>query len=163
MRTKNVLLFLSFIGIIVLLTTGCKKDDDGNPIIASMSAKVDGNQWQTAPLQRAAVFSDDKLTITGKSLTGEIIILYLSGTTTGKYILGPMEENKSYASYKPEATIDVNAYISVTGEVEITEINESNKVVSGTFSFNALKPTDLSTVNITEGKFEDVSYTGTAQ
>ncbi len=163
MRTKKTLLLLSLFGILILLATGCKKDDDGNPIVASMTAKVDGNQWQAAPLQRAAILSNNKLTITGKSLTGEIIILYLSGTTTGKYVLGPMEENKSYASYKPDASVNLDAYISVTGEVEVTEINENHKIVSGTFHFEALKPTDLSTVSIAEGKFEDVSYTGSSE
>jgi hypothetical protein len=149
-----------FIILVVLLFIGCTKDEEGNIIWSTMSALIDNEEWNAAkPL---GVLEEGKFIINGTALNGKSISITIFGTTEGKYELN-LNATQVAAVYKESINITTeDAYISVTGEVDLTDVNNSKKSVSGTFSFIVVRNL-TNTVNITEGEFANVIYTVTGQ
>ena len=149
-----------FIIIIVLFFLGCTKDEEGNILWPTMSALIDNEEWNTAtPL---GVLEEGKFIINGTSLDGKSLSITIFGTTEGKYELN-LTSTKVAAVYKESINMTTeDAYISVTGEVDLTVVNNSKKSLSGTFSFIMVRNL-TNNINITEGKFSNVIFTVTGQ
>ncbi len=120
--------------------------------VASMSAKVDGNQW-TANFVTANNMSGT-LAIQGSyTPTTQGIDLSYSGTfAVGTYTLGSLDGN--YAVSTPST---VNCIIQ-TGTITFTTFNTTTKTVSGTFSFSCTDATTHVSQSITNGVFSNVKY-----
>lgn len=77
----------------------------------------------------------------------------VSGIKTGTYILNEIHGRR--ADYKNGTLVNDRYFTdsSHTGKLEITSIDKPNKIMAGTFSFNAYNSYRNDSVSITEGKF----------
>ena len=147
-----------FLFVAALVIFSCSKDDDGNIFKASMSALIDDEEWNA--VTRVTILEEGKFIITGTSLNGKILTVTIGGTTEGIYELS-LSSAMAGAVYKESASMSIeDAYVSATGEVNLTDVNNSKKRISGTFSFIAIRNL-TNTINITEGEFKDLLYTET--
>lgn len=150
------LFFAAVVACVGFFSTSCDKDENGAPIVASMSATIDNKEW-VAPLP-TGLFSNDLLVITGTSLNGETVIIKVNGKDVGTYDLIPLLKSQCGATYKATLTATTeDAFISATGKVTISKFDSVKKRVSGTFEFT-LANASLTTMQISKGTFNDVSY-----
>ncbi len=143
----------------ILLILSCSKDDDdsGAPF---MGASIDGSDWKT--ITRITVLEDEKFVITGTALNGETIVITIFGTTEGTYELNITSAGCGAIYKESVGTSTEDAYVSVTGEVQLTQVNTSAQEISGTFSFTVARAL-LNTKTITNGTFQNLAYTVTSQ
>ena len=145
---KNFLLiFLAALSII-----SCE-DTQSNDV--PLQAKVDDRLYR-ATEARAAVNGDGSLTIQGIS-NEESITIQLSRLGEGEFTIG--EGRPNFAVYE-----DMGGSIYTTrpdgeGVVTISEVNETNKTISGIFNFHAFLP-GVDTIYVSKGIMYNVSYTG---
>ena len=143
--------------LLAVVIFSCSKDD-GSIFKASMSAVIDDEEWNA--ITRVTILEEGKFIITGTSLNGKILAITIGGTTEGIYELS-LTSAMAGAVYKESATTSTaDAYVSATGEVNLTDVNNSKKRISGTFSFIAIRNL-TNTINITDGEFKDLLYTET--
>lgn len=151
---------LGFAMLMALLVqfSACEKDEDGNlKLKTKMTAKIDGLAW-TANV-RNVIRKEDGFNITGTSLDGKVITVEIFGTEVKEYTLSILPPSAGCgAVYKASVSASTDdAYISATGSVNLTKVDETAKSISGTFSF-VLTNTAVQTVSITEGQFTDLIY-----
>jgi hypothetical protein len=175
---KNILYGL---GIILLFTTAsCKKTIDELPPATqtganTFGAKVDGKLWgpagfgivPTAPILAARYYGDGIIINAGNYSSSptesefEIYIQHLSGPgvyplnfDTQKY----PNENGSYAYYVLRKLTPLNEWITGTqysGSVNITLNDTTNRIISGTFQFNAMNLYGAQQqLQVTDGRFD---------
>lgn len=135
-------------------------------------ATVDEKEWKAA--QTSAVIDEGMISIIGMDSEGNALGLSASGTTTGTYTISPSPtgmEDAHTASYTPaNASMTNTTYSSIKkmeetvgGTLVITEIDEENQLISGTFTANVSRMNqDNETVTIlaiTNGSFNKVKYT----
>jgi hypothetical protein len=126
-----------------------------------MSATIDGRSWSSTAA--GATIQDGRIGITGQVVAGgESITLTLAGTAKGTYSL---DAGTSHAGAYQKSS-GSQAYLSQYGTgsggtVTITEIDETNKTISGTFSMTGENAMTNEKVVITNGKFNKVKYTTT--
>ncbi|UCH15086.1 MAG: hypothetical protein JSV22_03750 [Bacteroidales bacterium] len=146
--------------VAALFLFSCSKDEEGNIIWPAMSAVIDGVEWNSAT--RVSVLEEGKFIITGTSLNGESLSITVLGSAEGVYQLN-LSSAKVAAVYKESINVTTeDTYVSVTGEVELTDVDTSRKKISGTFSFVVLRKL-TETINITDGEFTNLTYTVTGQ
>lgn len=148
----------------VLTMSSCSKDSDGNSVIpTNMSATVGGASW-TAILPQA-VLTTTGFQIGGTSFDGKAIALTTVGATTKTYSLvidltsGSAECG---CAYTPSILSPTNIYSGTEGTIKITEIDTTNKTITGTFSFTTLNIITKDQIKIASGKFTKLSYTDTS-
>lgn len=149
----------------VLMFVGCSKDNNSPTILsASSSATIDGVTWSNPLLVPPfAVKTSTGFTITMSSISSSTVtstlIVQLFGTVTGTYDATIITTgNKCTAVYTPNILTPTDTYASTIGKVSVTEINTTNKTISGTFNFTCAN-TSLVTKTISNGKFTNVKYT----
>ena len=162
---KKVILSSSLICmavVMILFSDGCKKAEE---LFPSMSAKIDGTEWSA--ITKVTTMQSAQFLINGTSSSGEVINVTVFGTSEGTYLLefntdtSISVKTQFSGLYKPKGAVsDSSNYIAKEGTVVLSKVDTENKTVSGTFNFTARKTslTDTSTVNITDGKFEDLKY-----
>lgn len=138
--------------------------DSGGSTEASFNVDFDNNTFEADNI--SATIVDDIINITGlKTSTNEGVILTIFGSETGTYKLGVTENQVEVngAAYNTDLTGSGDSWIAVTdfitsqGEITISEIDEVNKTISGTFFFtghNTISPSK----EFTNGVFTNVSY-----
>lgn len=155
-----------FLAVMVLCCAftqfSCNSDDeDTTPTPTStegMTAKIDGTNW-SADIYGGTIYNG-YTNISGRTNAGETITITLSGDDVGTYTLS---QNSLHAGAYTEA-VGTNALTSNGspmggGTVIISEINTTEKWISGTFDFDVIRATDNETRAITDGKFTKVPYT----
>ncbi len=145
--------------ILVLTMVSCSKDSDGNPVVTKMSATIKDKSWSTAT--RVTVLTPTGFTITGTSLTGESLVITTYGAAVGTYDLDANLGSLSgecLCVYTPSIMQQSNYYTSTDGTVKLTEVDTTNKTISGSFSFTVYNVT-LGTIAIKNGTFSKLSYT----
>jgi hypothetical protein len=175
---KNIAIVLTTF----LILTGCKKSVDALPDATQTGAntfglKVNGQFWvpQTfaginAPTLDAQLSGStlNDLMITAQNFASEPtetqFNLYIKNITgPGTYQLNETTNiypgaSSSYAYYVKRKINPLNEWITSaqnTGTVTITKWDMSNKIVSGTFEFNAGSlDASAGTVNVTDGRFD---------
>lgn len=152
--------FLLTVVLILVTFSQCKKDSEGNPIIPgitnSMTAKVNGVLWTS--VVRTCTKSNNTVILTGTSADGKIIELHItpSGTETlTTNVNYSLSLTSFYKTSINTATDDI--YFAVTGTAKLSELDLTNKLISGTFSFSA-SSTNLGLLSITDGEFTDISF-----
>lgn len=184
MFKQKLFLKLLFVMFILILFTGCKKEEnptgsgnnDGPTQVGAgtMSCKIDGQSWSSttvpsSPVQGAYAQyvvqgSATSIGIVGMRIEGTVTsfinIFLLNVSSTGEYKLGTAGVNGAvgYAilSYQPgkSYTTTYNAP-NINGKVVITKFDTANKIISGTFEFNAKENENSTELKvITEGKFD---------
>lgn len=151
----------SFICTIVLLAlvivSSCKKDDkdDSATPEAKISMKIDGVEWITTK-NIEAFYTDvnNVLQIAGaKDDPLDFIHISTLGYHVGTY---PMNVAGNSGTYQLFSSI---FDFSRDGEIVITSCDTVNNIVSGTFRFKGVNGQNLSSKQITEGKFENIKFT----
>ena len=164
-RFKNVFLVL----LLSVAVVACNKSDDdggdgGGAAEGTVTAKVDGANFTSMSIATTAVQTTaggvTTLRIQGSDADGKGIILTITGFDgTGSYDVGGGADiftNAIYVEANVSNPTDSQSWMapfdeSVAGEINISEINETN--VTGTFSFTGKNSNDDSTKTITEGAF----------
>jgi len=124
--------------------------------------KIDGELYRPnncANCERAQLLRDTVFIVNGNAGFESLAIgIYDGNTIRAKTYL--LYRIGSGGSYKFSTTVDdiFRTDSLRTGQLIITALDKTNKIVSGTFYFKAYNPVQGTTVNITEGKFR-LKYT----
>jgi hypothetical protein len=121
-----------------------------------MDANIDGTEWVS--ITRVTLLNSDKFTITGTSSAGDILVITIDGSTTGTYTLNPLlSKTQCGCTYKQSlSSASGDWYLSVEGKVTLSEVDKTNKKISGIFEFSLLNGTTYKPV--TNGAFRNLSY-----
>ena len=142
----------------MIIIISCSKDDNGIITLPTMNAYIDGEEWVT--ITRVTVIDNGKFIITGTSASGKTLIITINGTSEGLYEQS-LSSVKTGAVYKESvSTTTEDAYISITGEVNLTDVDASKRRISGTFEFSLVRNL-TNTIDITDGEFDNLFYTET--
>lgn len=137
--------------------SSCKKDSNGNVVIPSMSAKINLTDWSA--LVRTATITGNTLSVNGSSLGGEIIQLTVTPANSATLTTNVTYDISITSFYKKSLSAGIDdTYFAVTGSVKLTQLDMTNKLISGTFSFNA-SSTSFGLAAITNGEFTNISFT----
>lgn len=162
---KQLGLFAFLLAATSILNFSCKSDDDGGgggaAAEGTISAKVNGNQFNSLSMTTSGTMAGSTLSFLGSSTDGKAIQFVVNGIDgTGTYQIGGGANISVAASYT-EVNINnpANTQIwqapfddSVAGEISFSEVS-ANKV-KGTFSFQCKNVNgDGSVKNVTEGSF----------
>lgn len=166
-------LSLIIVSLLIVLASGCKKDNEepdpttaentggGNTTLGTMSATI-GNSYYSADNAVARFRTNGQLTI--KSIDNEdrslfFVINNFSGTLT--YTMNPSSPNSLDYEYNFGVQ---NIHFSTTnngvGELTITEYNQSEQLLSGSFSFTAGQtgsPENI--IEVVDGEFNNIPIT----
>ncbi len=142
-----------FLFLLLTITLISCEDNQVNEV--ALQANVD-NRFYASSDARAAINEDGTLTIQGFT-SEESMTIKLSGLSEGNYTIS--EETSNYAIYED---IGGNIYTTIPngeGQVTISEVNETNNTLSGTFKFNAFL-TGVDTIYVSKGTLFNVPYAG---
>lgn len=153
----------------LLMFTGCSKDDDNNatntptPAAASMTAKVDGVAWSSLSNKVAASIISNVTNLTGVASDSTVLTISIQdAVSVGDTIdLGPGSGNAGAFLLTPNGTANgwsSNGNPACYGEMIITAMDVTNKKISGTFEYKVWRATDNTFKTITDGVFTNVTY-----
>ncbi len=143
-----------FFSLFVLATTACKKDEESTN--GTMTAKIGGSSWKAKEI--GAVVLPGLINITGKASNGQTITITIQSGQKGDYFLDENQDHVAAFQESEGAQGFVSNAPNGLGFVNITEIDLDNSTISGTFEFNAERPTDGALKEIREGAFTDVKF-----
>ncbi len=153
------ILFFVFISVTAILATGCGKDDKtevpGAPA-SSFSVQIDGTEWKPGILFASYSATQDIVMIRASEVSLKAITITFYGHTAKIY---PVDDSNT--STECGYTLGTpNSYSTVfldepEGWVNISELDLTNCLVSGTFSF-VVKDNEGNSVTLSEGKFTNV-------
>lgn len=141
--------FIFFL-LATLSLISCEDIERNDP---ALQANIDNNFYASTDA-RAALNEDGSLTIEGFTQK-ESLKLQLSQLGEGNFTIG--EGRRNYATFQD---IGGNVYSTRpdgAGMVSISEVNETNKTITGTFHFNAFLP-GIDTIYVSKGILYNVSY-----
>jgi hypothetical protein len=151
-----------------VLFISCSDDGSDNTPVAptgNIIATVDGTAWEATGV---AIVSDNFISVGGKSGGKTVQVTVFKDDAVGTY---EVKGVGAITTYTPEAIVLYETAGSGTsssiyfdnkeavGSVIITEIDEVNKTVSGTFQSKVKSFIDGSTAELTTGSFSKVPYT----
>ncbi|SRX73346.1 DUF6252 family protein [Aequorivita antarctica] len=145
---KNIL----FVLLAALSLISCE-DIETNEV--ALQANVDNRLYRSNDA-RAALNEDGSLTIQGFT-DEESLTIHLSRLAEGNF--GIAEGLPNYAIYEDMGGSIYTTRPNGVGVVTISEVNETNKTLTGTFNFNAFLP-GIDTVYVSKGALHNVSYSG---
>jgi len=162
-RKQNLLLLLA---LPLFITFSCNPDDDappsnsGNtpPAAGQISATLGQSEFETNEAT-ARYRSSEELTITGIATDGKKFFFVIDGFSGNlDYSFGPgLANSATYEQLFNNTTTTFSTTTGGTGTLSVTEYNEENQFVSGTFSFTAAQVNNVgNTINVTDGTFENV-------
>jgi len=149
---KNLRLFgLAFIFIMFF---SCDKSEE--LLNSGMSAEIDGVKWES--LTRVTTMNEEKITITGTSSNKKIITITIWDVTTGTYNVSTSTSSGCQAVYKESADASIeDTYVSASGFTKVTEINTTEKRISGTFEFKLARGLN-DILQLENGVFTNLKY-----
>lgn len=159
MRTFTRLAFVALVAGV--LFSSCKEDEQ--LVLATMSAEIDGQAWQSTPAAAAAYEYSEYMTVAGYNLDGQYILISIRGNQPGEYSFEPLEaQTETYAIFMEdkdaaESELDKKKYLAVSGKVVVSSISDGK--ISGTFNFVAKNDLETTTT-ISNGKFSNVPVLG---
>ena len=145
---KNLVLLL----LIALSIVSC---EDNEIHEFAMQAKI-GDRLYTSTEALATISENGRVVIQGSTRL-ETLTLRLSRLKEGNFNIGEGFPNSAIFQ-----DMDGRLYPTEpngTGVVTISEVNETNKTLSGTFNFRSILP-GIDTVYVSQGVLYNVSYTG---
>ncbi|HBS86930.1 MAG: hypothetical protein A2W91_12940 [Bacteroidetes bacterium GWF2_38_335] len=161
------ILFISILTLVAMsLFTSCKKEededkDDDTLEPGTMVAKVNGADWTA--VTPSAMLRNGKISIYGIASDNTGIGFTVSDTVPGTYNVATNSADH-VGIFNPDQTGTTVLYTvtvgsEVNGSIVITEVNTTEKWISGTFHFKLYRTTDETYKTITEGEFFKVPYT----
>lgn len=162
--------FYLLIGLVIVSSlVSCQKElseENGNDPGAAgrIRMKIGGTQW-VADAAATATIRNGIITITGTSADGKSLLIELDDLGAVSYPLG--QQTSNYASVTDPRETNPSAYTTdegqsaadAGGQVVITQIDQTNKTLSGTFSFKLYRDADGKQLEITEGIIESLPFT----
>ncbi|HEX7847916.1 MAG TPA: DUF6252 family protein [Chitinophagaceae bacterium] len=167
---------LSFIALLLLLVSGnCKKEkqpEPDNPYGLPnatqtgeniFACRVNGQKWISDKgvfHNRGGVTNDTLATSADRNENGfELIVLIVKGNAAQGASYGFSDTTKALAEFRTNnlcgiQTGSVYRYYSLTGSINIAKLDLPNKIISGTFNFNAARIDCNDTLKITDGRFD---------
>lgn len=153
---KTLKLIFAFTFILGISSCSDSTDEDlGLSGEGSLTAKIDGSNFEALSVAVVATISNNVAAIQGSNSEGEYIRFHISNYNgVGTYTTGNSISNTNSAMY---GTINpVISWVSTfdigSGTIEITE--EKDTAIKGTFSFTGINSDGNTTSKtITEGKF----------
>jgi hypothetical protein len=117
------------------------------PCPGKMTAKIDGNLWESTSNVTTQVFNNT------------IYIIGSNNSTISLRHIGPFTEGTFTQEEGLYTEFNGNQYSTQQCTITFTDWNETDSVVSGTFSFTGQHVGGINPpVQITEGTFENVSF-----
>ena len=157
---KKTLIILVLIATTTIFNS-CKKDSNGNIIVASMSAKINNTDWSSTV--RTCTKTGNTMVLIGTSIDGKTIEIKISPDLTTSNLTTNVDYTIGIGSlYKPTvnaSSTDIYFALTGTGTVKLTQLDMTSKLVSGTFNFNGAT-TGITLVTISSGTFSNVSFIG---
>src|SRR5882724_10075416 len=161
-----VILLLSLFGCNKELSYEIPLNGEHNNGSGDFRAKIDGTAWTAADNSKSAMILSGVININGTSSDGKMISITLVAQAPGTYTVDA--NSPGVAAYN-EPSNGVNISYSTNqsndptlsgGSVTITEIDQNNKTISGTFSFNGYDVSSGSGVKkvISEGVFDKLPF-----
>lgn len=150
-------------------TTGCTFSVavQAAPVIVTgnFTAKIDGTQWVADRIAQGARMNGI-INISGLGLDKKFVTMTLQDSGVHQYTLAWDGSAGNGGAFMDSTLTDVTAFVSndgsspddAGGTVNITSIDETNKTMSGTFSFKARRSTDNTSRTISEGVFTNIPY-----
>lgn len=169
MKLFSVIRFGFFLSLFSMLIISCDQDNDP-PIVpvdpvASMTCLVEGSSWSAASNMASASILSSTSNVSGINSSSSTITITVneSFVVNASYDLGLNSGNgAAYLSSNNGSSAWISHGSATTGgTVTITGIDTENKLISGTFEFNAFRATDNSYRNISEGQFTALPYSNT--
>jgi hypothetical protein len=169
---KNIKIIGSLLLLFTALTfTSCENepldpelnlDDFGNNNpTAVFKADFSGSTWTAT--QSTAVISGNLIQIVGGKSNGESFGFLINANAVGTY-----PANQNILAFTPAGSefgywsVNPDNETENTGSITITEINTTNKTISGTFSFKGywsdIDQTSILPVQFTNGVFNNIPY-----
>ncbi len=165
-QLTRLLMCLVMVSSIVSCQKELSEENGGDPsqVKGTLKMKIDGTQW-VADKIAAATIENGSITITGLDNGGKSLHIALVDNGAANYSLN--QQTVDYATVTDTKEANPVAYATdegqdaddAGGEVIITNIDQTNKTISGTFSFKAYRDADNKQLVITEGSFENLGYT----
>jgi hypothetical protein len=162
-HTKNMRPLKLLLCLVLLISTvySCRKLSDpepaeGKPVSNQMFAAVDGGGWNASSIT-AIRTANNSFSITGSSIDGKSITLYIDDLRTGQF--QTTIDNKDFSTFVDDTT-KVTYRTKVPGGegyITVSGLDETNKTISGKFNFVAYSNTG-DTVIVSEGRFIRVPY-----
>lgn len=148
---KSIKTLLSILAFSFVLTS-CSKDDDGPASgNGTLTAKVDGNSFNST-LAVQAVATSGALSIGGTGSDGQINIMIPSFSGPATFNIASGGALANYTLTTSPYTSWSASMIAGSGSVVITDYSGGR--VKGTFSFTGVTSGAASSKTITEGKFD---------
>ncbi|MBN9386001.1 MAG: hypothetical protein J0H74_34915 [Chitinophagaceae bacterium] len=159
MKRLNLFTFLSVAFILILIATGCKKDNNGGA--SAISATVGGTAWQSQYTTGSYKASNHYILLTGfygKSGDTSSIELVISDTV---HINEPDPiKSSSVEYYTPTASYASISFFGGHGVITVTSWDKNAHKLAGTFSgvLHSTQYNSKDSVIVENGRF-NVSYT----
>lgn len=147
---RKILLYLVL--SISLLLASCSEEDNptgGDGDLGKISAKIDGTSWTSD--NATGVKNGTEIQISGTATDHKSISITIDQTGTGSIFTGLGYYQISDGNIPPTNVITYN---STEVTYEITEYDEDEKIIGGTFSFTGTNAEDNITKEITDGTFK---------
>lgn len=139
-----------------------------NPQQGVFSVDFDGQTFVAESV--SATVLDDVMNINGlRNNNNELVVLTINGSGTGTYQLGvsfgnpPLTNGAVYTEQNNTSGVSwisaVQGGTESQGEIIVTEIDDVNNTISGTFSFTGTNPTLMESKEFTNGVFTNITYT----
>lgn len=141
---------------VTMVMASCKKDSD---TVHKLSANIGGKSW-VANL-RVTNLTGNVFTITGTSLSGEMLVITIFGNTQDTYQFS-VNEQKCALVYKKAGinSSPSDIYTGISGTITLTKVDMVNKKISGTFDFTC-SGLAIIPLSIKSGSFNDLDFTVT--
>lgn len=148
----------------ILLSTSCQKQKN-NTAQYYIRCKIDGQDYlpnNCANCMRGQLLGDTVFLINAnagfESVAIGVIKLDKVPITTTTYVLNDNPQQNGIYDNSPQVNDIFKTDATKTGVLIISSLDKTNKVVAGTFSFQAYNAVQNKTVNITNGEFR-LKYT----
>lgn len=151
----RIYLFAFICSLIVFSSCSKSEVESNNDGIITM--EIDGKEWKSISSKTAATISNSIISLSGISEDGSALTIRINGVTAKTYSLN--QNSSTTAAFAESPT--TNSYASNQGNdaaasVIITEMNTTDSIVNGTFSFTGFRIIDGKKVLIKNGKINKV-------
>jgi len=152
---------------VILASVSCRKEtsvENKNGLAGTFTATIDGTSWIAADSTKGASILQGMINISGISTGNKQLSITLNDTIPGVYKLSQV--SASLAAYADNDSSNLYAFATnqgndstqAGGQVTVTEIDQVNKTITGTFSFKVYRDIDNHQKTITDGVFYKLPY-----
>ena len=141
---------------IPFLFAACSKEEEAAAPQSGFTALVDGVKWK-ASVSKASVYNG-AIFISGISSDGKEISINIYGDSAGLYALNENTVNSASVSTGGAELFTSGGSPTAGGTVLIESISFSKHLITGSFEYKAVRPSDDSTIQVTAGRFVDLKF-----